>query len=304
MKMTCIARRRFLLRSGQLATATLLPSWLANSARANPLGMPVGIQLYTVDAAMQADPAGTLRRLRDIGYREVETAGFGKLSAKLFRELLDASGLTCPSAHLPFDLQNLNATFEAAHALGAKYAASGSLDHLVPATKAANATWAPTMHLEQAKRTAAVANQIGDAAKASGLQYVYHNHDFEFSDVGKGLTGYDLLLRETDPALVKFEIDCGWMVFAGRNPVDYFTRHPDRFPLIHVKDFLRLDEKNVRAGKMSGTEVGRGVVDYKPIFAAAKKAGLEHYFVEQEPPFSLDPLTAARVSYDYLHALD
>ncbi|HEY4970485.1 MAG TPA: sugar phosphate isomerase/epimerase [Steroidobacteraceae bacterium] len=262
------------------------------------MGRPVGIQLYTVNAPMQEDPAGTLKQLRAIGFGEVESAGFGKRTAKQFRQLLDDAGLACPSAHLPFDVDNLGATFEDAHALGAAYATSGSLLSF--------ASSRPSMSLDDAKRTAELTNRIGAAAQQAGLQYVYHNHDFEFADHG-GTSGYDVLLRECDPELVKFEIDCGWMIFAGRNPIDYFKKYPNRFPMIHVKDFLPAQGKGANAGSaasMRGAELGRGVVDYKPIFAAAEKTGLKHYFVEQEGPFSrMNQLQAARVDYDYLHSM-
>lgn len=305
--MNAESRRRFLMQSGQLAAAALASPWMPRRASANPLGRPVGIQLYTVNAPMADDPAGTLKKLREIGFGEVESAGFGKLSAKQFRQLLDDAGLACPSAHLAFDISNLGSAFDDAHALGATYAASGSLDALVRGPKPAPASAKRAMSLDEAKRTAELANRIGDAAKHSGLQYVYHNHDFEFADQGGGAIGYDVLLRETDPGLVKFEIDCGWMVFAGRNPIDYFKKYPNRFPLIHVKDFLRNPGTHAAAGgaaPMLGAELGRGVVDYKPIFAAAAKAGLQHYFAEQEGPFArMDPLQAAQVDYDYLHSL-
>jgi len=300
------SRRRFLVQSSQLGAAALASTWLAGRASANPLGLPVGIQLYTVNLPMQEDPAGTLRKLREIGYGEVESAGFGSLSAKQFRQLLDDAGLTCPSAHLTFDIDNLSAAFENAHALGAQYAASGSLHALAGDSKPAAGASRPAMSLDEAKRTAEIANRIGAAAKRAGLQYVYHNHDAEFADQG-GVIGYDLLLRETDPDLVKFEIDCGWMIFAGRNPIDYFNKHPNRFPMIHVKDFLGSHDTGKTAGgatEMLGAELGRGQIDYRPIFTAAKRAGLRHYFVEQEGPFSrMNQLRAARVDYDYLHSL-
>jgi sugar phosphate isomerase/epimerase len=300
------SRRRFLVQSSQLGAAALASTWLAGRASANPLGLPVGIQLYTVNLPMQEDPAGTLRKLREIGYGEVESAGFGSLSAKQFRQLLDDAGLTCPSAHLTFDIDNLSAAFENAHALGAQYAASGSLHALAGDSKPAAGASRPAMSLDEAKRTAEIANRIGAAAKRAGLQYVYHNHDAEFADQG-GVIGYDLLLRETDPDLVKFEIDCGWMIFAGRNPIDYFNKHPNRCPMIHVKDFLGSHDTGKTAGgatEMLGAELGRGQIDYRPIFAAAKRAGLRHYFVEQEGPFSrMNQLRAARVDYDYLHSL-
>ena len=117
--MAAESRRRFLTKSTQLSAAALASTWLPRRAFSNPLGRPVGIQLYTVNVAMREDPAGTLRKLRDIGFGEVEAAGFGKLSARQFRQLLDDAGLACPSAHLQFDINNLDRTFEDAHALGA-----------------------------------------------------------------------------------------------------------------------------------------------------------------------------------------
>jgi sugar phosphate isomerase/epimerase len=300
------SRRQFVVRSGRLAAAALAAPWIsARHAFSTPLGRPVGIQLYTVNGAMQEDPAGTLKKIREIGFGEVETAGFGKLSAKQFRGLLDDAGLTCPSAHLQFD--NLGSAFEDAHALGAHYATTGSLHASANDPNLVDSTWKPSMDLEGAKRTARLANRIGEAAKRAGLQFVYHNHSFEFADQGSGVVCYDVLLHETDPELVKFEIDCGWMIFAGRNPIDYFKKYPHRFPMIHVKDFLPPhDDGAAAAGKapMLGAELGHGVVDYRPIFTAAAAAGLQHYFVEQEGPFSrMDPLQAVQVDYDYLRSI-
>lgn len=301
--MSAESRRKFLVQSGHLAAAALASPWLSRRVPANPLGQAAGIQLYTVNGPMEKDAAGTLKKLHDIGFRVVESAGFGKLTAKQFRQLLDDAGLTCPSAHLGFDPRNLRAAFDDAHALGATYAASGSLDSVVPGGKSASKTAKRAMSLDEAKRTAELANRIGAAAKRAGLQYVYHNHAFEFEDQGGGAIGYDVLLRETDPELVKFEIDCGWMIFAGHDPIAYFDKYPKRFPLIHVKDFLPASDKS--KGEMLGAELGHGTIDYKPIFTAAKKAGLKHYFAEQEGPFArMDQLQAAQVDYDYLHSLD
>lgn len=304
------SRRRFLSQSTRIGAAALVSILLPRRVPANPLGRPIGIQLYTVNLPLQQDPVGTLKTLREIGFGEVESAGYGKRSAKEFRALLDDAGLACRSAHLQFDPANLGPSFEDAHALGASYAVSGSLPPAAGAKPAA-ASSKRTMSLEEAKRTAELINRIGEAAKHAGLQYAYHNHDFEFTDQGGGAIAYDVLLRDSDPELVKFEIDCGWMIFAGRNPIDYFKKYPDRFPMIHVKDFLRPRDSDQAASQaagatapMLGAELGRGVVDYKPIFAAAKNAGLQHYFVEQEGPFArMDQLQAARVDYDYLHSL-
>jgi sugar phosphate isomerase/epimerase len=293
------SRRQFLIGSG-LGVTALASYGLPTLARAAPPAKHAGIQLYTINEAMRADAAGSLKKLRQIGYLEVESAGFGGLSATQFRGLIDAAGLTCPSAHLQFDLDNLDQAFADAHALGAKYAVSSISRSLVLGANAPKDALGTGMSLDEAKRTAAIANRIGASARRAGLQFTYHNHNFEFADQGGGALGYDLLLQETDPQLVKFEIDCGWMIFAGHDPVDYIEKYPHRFPMIHVKDFLPRGTD----AQMRGAELGRGTVDYKPIFAAATKAGLQHYFVEQEGPFArMSPVEAAQVDYDYLHAL-
>lgn len=300
------SRRQFLIRSAGLGAA-LAASGLSRNLWANPLSKPIGIQLWTVNDTLQHDPAGTLNKLAKIGFKEVESAGFVGLEPKQFRRLLDDAGLRCPSAHLQFDMDNLGKAFEQAHALGANYAAASSLIEPVGKAMKTKLEWKSAMSTEEAKRTVDIANRIGEAAKRAGLQFVLHNHDREFVDLGNGEVGYDIVWRDTDPALVQFEVDCGWMVFAGRNPVDYFKKYPGRIPLIHVKDFQPKKNKNGKpmAEEMLGSELGRGTVDYKPIFAAAKQAGLKHYFAEQEGPFSrMSQLEAAQVAYDYLHSIN
>ncbi|HEY2275199.1 MAG TPA: sugar phosphate isomerase/epimerase [Steroidobacteraceae bacterium] len=303
--MSTTTRRAFLGRAGHCGVAVLASQAAPGVLRATPLGGPVGIQLYAVKDALQTDPAATLKALRAIGYGEVETAGFAGRSAREFRALLNAAGLGAPSAHLGFEPDKLGKAFDDAHALGARYAASGSLRELVQRDLPAGAT-AAGMTLEEAKRTAELANRIGEQARRVGLQYVYHNHDFEFVDQGGGAIGYDLLLKETDPKLVKFEIDCGWMTLGGRDPRVYFARYPHRFPMIHVKDFLPPPAEPRPAGAPAhpGAELGHGMIDYRPILIAAEKAGLKHYFAEQEGPFSrMTQLEAARQAYQYLRGL-
>lgn len=291
------------MQSGWLGAAAITSTLKMPDAFAKPAGARVGIQLYTVSEPMRKDPAGTLKTLRKIGFREVESAGFGAHSAKQFRKLLDDAGLICPSAHLNFDLGDPGPAFEDAHAVGARYATSSMLHALMADSKPVGKDEKLAMSLDEAKRTAEFVNRLGEKAKRAGLQYVYHNHAFEFADQGGGVTGYDVLLRETDPDLVKFEIDCGWMVSAGRSPIDYFKAYPNRFPLIHVKDFLPAAGANTD-GKMRGAELGHGTIDYKPILAAARQAGLKHSFAEQEGPFvRMSQLEAAKVAYDYLRSI-
>lgn len=266
------------------------------------MGRPIGIQLYSVNAAIQGNPGATLKAVKEIGFGEVETAGFGKLTAKDFRQLLDDNGLKCPSAHMAFDPDNLGPTFNDAHALGVRYVTSPGLRRsLRPPIDGLESP----MTVDEATRTAALCNRIGEKAQQAGFQFVYHNHKVEFADQG-GTIGYDVLLRETDTNLVKFEIDCGWMVLGGRNPSDYFKQYPNRFPMIHVKDFLPPQARRSDDGKTEypGAELGSGIIDYQPIFAAAEKAGLQHYFTEQEGPFvRMSQLDAARQAYRYLRPM-
>jgi sugar phosphate isomerase/epimerase len=294
------SRRQFLIGSAQVALA-LASGALTLPVKAESKGKHPGIQLYTINDAMQADARGALKKLHEIGYVEVESAGYGSLTAQQFRGLLDEAGLACPSAHLQFDPANLNRAFDDAHALGAKYAVSSYMRSLVLGADVPESILAKGITLDETKRTAELANRIGEAAQKAGLQFIYHNHNFEFTDVGNGQIGYDLILKDTDPKLVKLEIDCGWMIFAGHDPVSYFRKYPGRIPMIHVKDFLSAQKG---ATQMQGAELGHGTVDYKPIFAAAVKAGLQHYFVEQEGPFSrMSTVEAAKVDFDYLRSI-
>jgi sugar phosphate isomerase/epimerase len=131
-----------------------------------------------------------------------------------------------------------------------------------------------------------------EACKKAGIQFCYHNHDFEFKDMG-GQHGYDVLLKETDPGLVKFELDLYWASFAGKDPVEIFRQHPGRFPLWHVKDMDNTPKKFF-------TEVGNGVIDFKAIFAHARESGMKHYFVEQDIcPGS--PFESIKKSFQYIN---
>lgn len=309
LAMTTTSRRRFLVHSLQAGAALLVPALLPDRAfGAGEQRSALGIQVYAVNQPFLDDPAGTFSKLRQIGFTEVECYAGGKLSAKAYRRMLDDVGLTCPSTHLDFDPANLQAAFADANALGAKFAASSSLrSALTP-----KVAWNSDFSLDEAQRTAELANRIGEAAKRAGLQYAYHNHEYEFADVGEGTSGYDVLLRETDRDLVKFEIDCGWMAFAGRRPEDYLSKDPGRFPMLHIKDYQaagttpapKKKKKKDKRPDMVGAELGRGTVDYRPIFAAARKAGVQHFFAEQEGPFSrMNQLDAAKVAHDYLRSI-
>jgi sugar phosphate isomerase/epimerase len=295
--MSSISRRRFLQRGTILATASLVPSLPARTWAAHT-GVPIGIQLYTVGQELQKDVSGTLKQIRDIGYTEVETAGFAGLTAKQFRAELDKAGLNCHSAHLQWNSPDLSPVFADAQALGVHFVVSSGL--FAPGESAQ-----PTV--DAYKKMAAHINDIARRAQQAGLQYAYHNHNFEFKDLGDGKIGYDVLLAETEPSLVDFELDCGWMVAAGYSPVQYFRKYPQRYKMLHIKDFVRGREPSTSLAqglRPQGTELGRGYIDYRPILKAAARTAVKYYYVEQEPPFpDMPALQAAKVDYDYLHHL-
>jgi len=302
-----VSRRTLLKQAGMLGAASLSSSLVGN-VWADPLNWAPGIQLFTVAAELSADVPGTLQAIRKIGYRYVETNGFAKLSAKDFRKQLDEAGLSCPSAQVKFSGDDPTPLFDDVHAVGAHFAVSIFLV-AKPLSKSVSETIQAlySLTLDDFKKTAELANQIGEKAKRAGLQYAYHNHNFEFREQGQGQTGYDVLVHETDPELVKFELDCGWMIVSGHNPVDYFKKYPNRYRLIHVKDFLPNGGPTTElmgSNRPKGTEFGRGHIDYKPIFAAAGATGIEYYFSEQEPPIEgMTTIEAAKASYNYMMAL-
>ena len=294
-------RRHFI--AGAAAALTV------RTAFSEPLGLPAGIQLYAVRDELTKDTPATLKALHDIGFREVEYFSPGKYTVAEYHTLITDAGLTCPSAHLPFTgASDLAAIFASANTLGAHFAVSSVFINLFPngrPTKPLDQMDAPpALGLDAFKKLAAHMNDVGKQARAAGLQYAYHNHNFEFERMPDASYGYDVLLNETDHDLVKFEIDCGWMTVAGASPQAYFARHPGRFRMLHVKDFRpsKPTIALVGPGRPTGVELGHGFIDYKSIFAAAKDAGIVHVFAEQEAPYQRGQLESAKVSYDFLRS--
>jgi sugar phosphate isomerase/epimerase len=318
--MSGVSRRQFLAYTGSLAAGVLATSAVPRCAWGYPLGLPPGIELYTVRDDLGKDAPSALKKIAAIGYKEVEPAGFGSLkTASEFRKALDDSGLKCPSAHLGFDLDNLQKTFDEANALGCTYATSPVPGMMImpahPASgdqSAASRQAASERHMQQIlapltpdqfKKLADVMNTVGAAAKKAGLTYASHNHTMEFAPMD-GKPGYDYLLQHTDPALVKFELDCGWATVAGSKPSDFLKKYPGRIKMLHMSDYLA-PRSGVPVSPLTsaGTELGRGIVDYKPIFAAARGYGIEHVFVEQFGPYSrMSQMEAAKVDYNFLRS--
>jgi sugar phosphate isomerase/epimerase len=333
-----LSRRAFLERLGVL-TGAVAAGGLGACARGMPGGAPsasrmstaawadrMGLQLFTVRDKMQQDFEGTLAQVAAAGIKEVEPVGYGSLSPQLVRAILDRLGLTAPSTHAALmpgpELERQLAGYQA---MGHKYAAArtgggrgpgGPPAGGPPGGPAAAAPAGPPRFTpppqtpETVKRSADVYNEIGRAGKPYGVKVLIHNHTNEFERFADGSgTPFDLLFASVDPELVVFELDIGWATVAGQSALELFKQHPGRFPLWHVKDMADLPATRAiavmperqRAAKI--VPVGQGEIDYRPIFAEAERAGLQHYFIEQDTaPASGDSLAAVRTSVANLRA--
>ncbi len=272
-----------------LAASPLLRELLAQGSPlasdvTEPAGAMVkrcGVQLYTVRGEMQKSVEATLAKVASIGYKEVEFAGYFGRTPRQIADALKANGLTAPSVHIPLaDLMaDTNKALDAMQVIGHRYAVMPWLD---PKERTS---------IDNYKRLADQFNVAAAATKTRGIQFAYHNHDFEFATVD-GEVPYDVLLARCDRALVQFEMDLYWTNKAGRNPLDYFAKYQGRFPLVHVKDMK---------GDGSMTEVGAGTIPFAKYVAKAPQAGIMYYFVEHDNP--ADPFASITTSFKALNAL-
>jgi sugar phosphate isomerase/epimerase len=268
-----MTNRRTFIKSSAILAAGLLaaPNLYAYDKKY------VGLQLYTVRDAMAKDPKASLAKVAALGYNAVEGATytgtqlFYGMTAAEYSKTLKDNGLIVPSSHYMLgEAMDAKGTItngwqkavDDAAAVGTKYMVCaylldperGTLDHY--------------------KATAEKFNKAAEICKKAGIQFCYHNHDFEFQ-AQDGKYPFDVLLNNTDKNLVKFELDLYWTNKANQDPIALFNQHPGRFPLWHVKDMDKTPEKQI-------TEVGNGSIDFKRIFAQSKKAGLDYFFVEQD----------------------
>ena len=298
--MTRISRRKFVVSAS--AVVASLP-FLDVAAFANPLGLPLGIQLYSVRQQMAEDFDAALAGVKAAGYTEVEGATLPKKSAGDIRAALDKAGLRCVSAHHSLtDLQTRLeevATFD--KQLGVKFIICPSPGYRTPATAVAGSPQ-QLLTMDDWQYNAEQFNQIGEKLAAMDITFGYHNHSREFRPTD-GKIPYLELLRLTDPKKVTFELDCGWAMVAGVHPVDLMREHPHRFSMVHVKDFRLSGTPSYETRDAKVTELGQGSIDYRPIFAqAAKSQHILHAFVEQEA-FDMPWEQALKVDADYLHKL-
>jgi sugar phosphate isomerase/epimerase len=284
------SRRTFLKASGAVAAAACLG---VEHLAAKPLNLPIGLELYSVRNLLPKDFDGTLRQVAEAGYKEVEAAGYYDKTAADFGNAMKKAGLRCISTHHALSAlrPQLEQLIEYGQALGLEYIICSSPGgaHRDGVQKSGELT------LDDWRWVAGEFNKIGEKVKAAGMTFGYHNHGPEFLSEN-GIVFYDELIRLTDPKLVVFELDCGWISAAGHDPVKYLSKTPERFPLLHVKDMVKGPN-----GQFHSTILGHGVVDYRPILRAA--TGLKHYFIEQEE-FEGDPMTALREDADYMRKVD
>lgn len=304
--MTMQTRREFLKITAALAACGVTSTW----AKTAP-PRPIGIQLYMLGSSLQAlEP--TLAAVREIGFTQIELPGLLDRSAEDLAALIKRSKLEALSLHaMPSGADSaanlttgLDTLIEAAHVLGCKHVVCAM--PLLPAAvlkqqadvKKFRAALA-RLRLEDWKRNADFLNATGKKLAAAGLTFAYHNHNMEFVEF-KNENAYDYTLRTTDPALVKMQMDCAWMVAGKRDPVHYLSRHKDRYVSLHVKDLAPGANDILR---MTPADVGAGIIDWTRVLPAAIDAGVQYFFVEQEPPFTRTPLDSARVAYNMLRTL-
>jgi sugar phosphate isomerase/epimerase len=301
---TLITTRRGLLAGMAAASAASVLPAAVRQQRGYP--WPIGVQLWSVNAELDGDFDGVLRQLVQLGYREAETAGLHGHTPASFRQAATKAGLRLVSAHysMPELFDDAPGHIAEAKAMGVQWlvASSPRADRPVQGSD-----WIKGIHeamtLTAWKENAARLNEVGRMVRAAGMQLAYHNHPIEFARYD-GQRGFDVLLAGTNPALVKLELDVAWAVAGGADPVQLLHDHADRIRMIHLKSL-----RTKPAPGQFGTDFTTGVIghddviDWPAVIAAAKRAGVRHAFVEQEPPHVrpiMDSLAACR---DYLEQL-
>ncbi|MTH14032.1 sugar phosphate isomerase/epimerase [Flavobacterium sp. LC2016-01] len=284
-----ITRRNFIINTGLATTAVLALPSLAFTMNKKE----IGLQLYTLRDELPKDVKSTLEKVAKAGYTTVETYGFSikdqfwGLSPKELKKILDDNDLKAVSGH---------------YNLGS-YLYDGNTAELIAAIEAAKVLknefltvpWVDEHFRKSIDNYKTIALRLNEAAKMckkAGLKLAYHNHDFEFQK-HDGVTGYEILLKETDKDLVYFELDLYWVARSGNDSLKLFNENPGRFKMWHIKD---MDKAN----QALNTEIGSGLIDFKPLFAAAKQSGMIHFFVEQENNYVPNAFESIKTSSDFI----
>ena len=276
-----------------LLSLLVLASSASATLRAGDFQGAAGLQLYSLRDLFKKDVPGTLDKVKAYGITEVETATTYGLPPEKFREMLEARGLKPVSGHFQYDALNkdIDAVIREAKALGLQYIACPWIPH----TEA-------EFTEEVTRKAAADFNRIGEAVAKAGMKFAYHPHGYEFAPLGDG-TMFDLLVKETKPEFVNFEMDVFWVTHPGKNPAELLEKYPTRWLLMHLKDMRKGARTGIYSGHAPLTDdvpLGTGQVDWPTVLRAAAKVGVKHYFIEDESPTAE---TAIPESLKYLGTL-
>ena len=291
-------------------------AWLsaAGVLRAFPLGLPPGLQLWSVREDLKRDEEGTLRQVAKIGYRDLEHYQMPRRPAE-FRKRCEGAGLKLVSSHFDMPMEEFGSakTLDGAREMGLQY-----MVVVFPTMRSLRgvdiermdfhkvSTMYEKISLDDSKWNAEQLNVLGERVKKAGMQLGYHNHAIDLKMLAGGARGLDTLIHGTDPNLVVFEMDCGHVIHAGQDPIAYLRKYPTRIRMIHVKDLMAgysisttLDTED----KDTDAEIGAGVIDWKRLFQAARAAEVKHWFVEHEGKMAHSPMESIAISYKYLQQM-
>lgn len=282
-------RRKFIrtLGAGVAVAAFSNPLLSCGSiARSNRIQNNFGLQLYTLRDDMAKDPKAVLKQVASDGYKQIESFEgpkgiFWGMTNKEFKSYMDDLGMTIVSSHCNID-KDFEQKADQASAIGMKYL-------LCP--------WIGLQkNLDDYKKAAEKFNQRGEVCKKAGIRFGYHNHDYGFIAVD-GQFPQDIIMQNSDPSLVDFEMDIYWVVTAGQDPIHWLEKYPNRFRLCHIKDRRKDAAPSERD---AFTVLGTGKIDFPKILKVGEKKGLDYFIAEQDQSFNLKPLEAAKENADYL----
>lgn len=313
-----LSRRALLAGGAALGTAAV--AGRVNTARPKrffgPGGEAIGLQVYTLGGDALKDPDATFEAVARIGYRTIELMPFSDRTPAEISDALKRSGLAAHSTQTSFKTDtgpNLTSGFgelvDAAHTMGLTWVVPSLFDVPErlgpPRTGEDLGAWfvrlAAEMTADDWKKYGDTLNATGARLKREGLRIAHHNHNLEFNPVGD-TTGFDLIVANTDPSLVSFELDAGWVAAAGHDPIAVLKRYSGRFRMMHMKDITPATIRNF-AFKQVPAIPGEGVLDWRALLSAAKAAGVTGWYVEQEAPFATTRLDAVRANYAYFSTL-
>ncbi|MBT8220263.1 MAG: sugar phosphate isomerase/epimerase [Bacteroidia bacterium] len=295
-------RRQFLQNAGLITAGSLiLPTWACKNNSQDNGSTTIsstdtvmtkgslekfGIQLYTLRDIIYEDPKATLKEISDLGFHQIEGyegdlgISWG-MSNKDFRSYLDDLGLELVSSHCDI-LKDFEKKAGDAAEMGMKYLICASIG--------------PQKSKDEWGKVTDRFNECGEICRKNGIRFAYHNHDYSFKAFS-GMIPHDFIMQNTDPDLVDYEMDIYWVVTGGADPIDYMTRYPNRFKLVHVKD--RMKDVATDVGEAS-CNLGTGIIDFPKILKTAKDSGTEYFIMEQERYDDTTPMGAAKAGAEYL----